>query len=133
MRNMTTITRLNPLIGLCDALTGVGLLLFPELVLSILGTTVAAESLVYIRYIGVFVFGVGLIYFVPYFVAANLDQRFDRILYSWTVTALIRLCVASFVVVELCLGGLGLHWLLVALTDATLAVVQVYFIKQSKR
>ena len=130
--HLKIISTLNPLIGLCDALTGVGLLLVPTLILQILGTTVAPETLVFVQYIGVFVFAVGLSYFLPYFSGEQLCSRDERILYTWIVTAVIRICVASFVVVQLLLGGLGIYWLLVAVTDASLAAVQFYYIKRVK-
>lgn len=130
--HLKVITRLNPLIGLCDALTGIGLLLVPTLVLQILGTTVAPETLVFVQYIGVFVFAVGLSYFLPYFIGKQLCSRDQRICYTWIVTAVIRICVASFVVLQLLLGGLSINWLLVAVTDASLAAVQFYYLNRVK-
>lgn len=123
---------LNPLIGLCDALTGLGLLLSPSFILQLLGIEVAQDSLVYLQYIGAFVFAVGLSYFIPYCVADHLCSREQRILYTWIVTSLFRLCIASFVLLQVILEGLVINWLIVAMSDALLAGLQIYLIKKQK-
>lgn len=131
-RSIKIILMLNPMFGMCDLLTGVVLLFAPNLILEILNTTVSDEAVVFVRYVGVFVFAVGLSYFLPYFCGGRICSRDERIFYTWLVTAAIRCCVATFVFFELCLGELGINWLIVAMTDAVLAAMQFYFVKQVK-
>lgn len=105
-------------VGVMDAVTGLLLILVPSQVLRLLGIAPpSAEALVYLSWVGVFVAGIGLSY------AMVLgDRRRGRTV--WMFTALMRALVAVFVIWRIADGSLVPLWVVVALTDAVVAVVQ---------
>jgi len=110
-------------VGSMDAVTGLMLVASPALVLQ--GMQVArpsADALVFVRWIGVFVGGVGLSY------AMALGER-HRGKAVWLVTSMLRTLVAVFVIAQIDLGALAPAWLVVALTDALVAVVQMVLVR----
>lgn len=106
--------------GFADLATGVGLLTWPQLVLAALSLPAPAE-LIYLRFVGVFVAGVGLAYLYP-FAYAEREYRLHAAL-EWT--AGVRLAVALFLAVAVAAGKLGGAWLLVGTFDAVVALVQL--------
>ena len=110
-------------VGSMDVLTGAALVVSPVLVLHILGIAPPSpDALVYLRWVGVFVGGVGLSYAMVFG-----DRR--RGMAVWMVTALLRTLVAVFVISQIDAGLLAPAWLLVALTDAVVAVVQMVVVR----
>lgn len=104
-------------VGAMDASTGVLLVACPEWVLATLGINgVGAESIVFLRWIGVFVGSVGLSY------GLVLRGEGETV---WKVTALVRVLVAVFVTASIVAGSLVPAWAGVAVTDAVVAVVQI--------
>ena len=102
-----------------DATTGLLLLILPCRVVELLGLPpLATESVWFLRWIGVFVAGVGCSYFLAH---ARRGQG-EAI---WYATALIRAMVAVFLTVSILAGEVPMPWLTVALTDALVALVQV--------
>lgn len=104
-------------VGAMDASTGVLLVACPAWVLAVLGIApLEAESLVFLRWVGVFVGAVGLSY--------GLALRGGGPV-VWTFTAGVRGLVAVFVTANIATGSLEPAWAGVAATDAVVAVVQV--------
>lgn len=100
-----------------DAATGVLLVVCPAWVISVLGIGgVAPESLVFLKWIGVFVGAVGFSY--------GWALRGEGVM-VWRFTALVRGMVAVFVTASIVDGSLAPAWAGVAVTDAVVAVVQV--------
>lgn len=121
-RKLLTLYQL--LAGLCDASTGVLLLIAPAWTLRLMDIARPPEPLVFASYIGVFVFAVGLSYlwslaFWP--LSARTAQLWQA---QWTVTALVRSLVAVFVSVQVMTGALEPRWISVAGTDAVFALIQ---------
>ena len=109
--------------GLADASTGLMLLWKPTLTLSLMGAGAPADGEVFIRYIGAFVLGVGLSYFVGLWPALRRGE-WDELRAVWKLTALVRLVVCLFTTSAILAGALGPGWISVPLTDGTLAAVQ---------
>lgn len=105
-------------VGSMDAVTGLLLITVPEWVLSVLGIGgVDPCSLVFLRWIGVFVGSVGL----SYAFALRGSREAETV---WGFTAGVRALVAVFVTVSIVRGALAPAWAGVAVTDAVVAVVQ---------
>jgi hypothetical protein len=105
-------------VGSMDALTGLLLILQPRLVLKLLDIReISTGSCVFLSWIGVFVFAVGLSY------GFALGGR-ERGEFVWIYTALTRMLVAIFLTVHILDGSLSRAWGWVALSDASVAGVQ---------
>jgi hypothetical protein len=113
------------LAGLCDAVTGILLIAAPAFTLGLMGLTILPQPAAFVRYIGVFVFSVGLTYL---WIALRypLEQR-SALAWSvqWTITALIRLLVAFFVFWQVTSGALEPRWMIVAISDGLFAAIQI--------
>lgn len=103
-------------VGVMDAFTGLLLIFAPSFTLRMLGITPSADE-VLIGWIGVFVMSVGL----SYGMAVTRTRHGEPI---WMFTALVRTAVAVFVTAHVVGGSLEARWILVAITDAAVAVVQ---------
>lgn len=114
-------------VGLCDLVTGLGLLIAPALVLGRLDPGLAAERSVFVRWLGVFVATVGAAYLYPWL--ARTARR-GRIATSIEVTALQRGAVAIFVVAAVATAALGPLWLAVACFDGGVAAVQLDLLRR---
>lgn len=111
------------LAGLCDAATGVSLLLAPRWTLTLMGVRVVPEPLDFASFVGVFVLGVGSIYL--WAARLPLDRAHaGHWQTAWRITALVRTLVAGFLTWKLCAARLEMAWLTVALTDGSLAAFQ---------
>jgi hypothetical protein len=110
-------------VGFMDAITGILLIFVPELVLKVLGIADPEHSSwVFLSWMGVFVSGVGLSYVWG---LGNATQ--GRLV--WKFTAMIRLMVAGFISWKIGIGELQPAWLLVALSDAFVAVIQLVVLR----
>lgn len=89
----------------------------------LLGVSISPAQGPYLSYIGVFVLGIGLSYFLCGRLRHEVASRI-RWEMTWKITALCRSLVAIFVVTFVALGKLTTPWLIVACTDATLACFQ---------
>lgn len=104
--------------GSMDALTGLLLIVFPEGVLRLLGIAApAAEAMVFLSWIGVFVMSVGL----SYGLALGKRARGETV---WIITSVVRMMVAVFLTTRILGGSLEKAWAWVAVADASVAVVQ---------
>lgn len=113
-------------VGAMDACTGMLLMVAPVLTLRMMGLQpIGAEALVFLSWMGAFVFAVG----VSYFLALRDDQAQQGEI-IWKMTALVRAVIACFVVIKVAQGSLEPLWLSVAATDAMVAVVQGIGIKK---
>lgn len=109
--------------GAMDAGTGLMLILFPELVLRLLGIPEPPpEARTFLRWIGVFVASTGL----SYLWALRGGIAAETV---WGFTAMIRLAVAIFLTVMILSGALPAPWALVAVADAAVAAVQIFGLK----
>lgn len=110
------------LAGVCDSATGAALLIDPGIVLRLLGIGVAPGDAVFLRYVGVFVAGVGALYLYPLLLSEREWARRARTILE--ATALLRGAVALFLAVAVALEALSAPWLTVAAVDGALAVAQ---------
>ncbi|MBZ0112615.1 MAG: hypothetical protein K8J08_09150 [Thermoanaerobaculia bacterium] len=111
------------LAGLCDAATGLLLVASPEWVMSVLNLTPADPSSIFLRWVGAFVLSVGLVYLYPWLLSAARRRR--RFVVVVETTVVIRAVVAAFVSGAVLGGSLEPGWWVVALSDASMALIQV--------
>jgi len=111
------------LAGACDASTGLLLVAAPLIVLDLMGVAPAPAEPIYLRFIGVFVGGVGLAYLYPW-IGARARRR-ARVATVLEATAALRLAVGAFVLASVWARALPAAWLLVAATDVGVAVAQI--------
>jgi hypothetical protein len=112
-------------VGTMDALTGLLLVTAPGFVLQLLKIAPpSADALVFLSWIGVFVMAVGLSYG---FALGSHRGRGETV---WAFTALVRVLVAVFVVVRIVGGSLEAAWGMVALSDFSVAVVQILILRK---
>ncbi len=110
--------------GAADSATGALLLLSPSVPLGLLGIVDVTSHAVYLRFIGVFVGGVGLAYLAPWMLPHwRGDQA--RLMAVIEMTAFLRLAVALFVGVTCAVGALASAWLTVGVVDAGVAIAQL--------
>jgi len=110
-------------VGAMDACTGMLLIFTPAQVLALLQIPpIGNESMLFLRWIGVFVAGVGL----SYLFALGRRGQGEMI---WYATALIRAMVAVFLTTSTLTGEMPMAWLAVAIADALVAVIQVAIIR----
>jgi len=120
------------LAGGCDLATGLGLVAAPYTVLAWMGIGgVAGGAWIYLRFVGVFVAGVGAAYLYPLLLSAlGGSDRPGRLPVVIEVTALLRTGVALFVTGAVAAGALDVPWLSVAATDAVLAALQLWMLRR---
>jgi hypothetical protein len=109
--------------GLCDASTGVLLVAAPALTLRLMGIESAPADPTFLRFVGVFVGGVGLCYLYPWLLDAR--RREERVWTVLEVSAGLRLLVAAFVLTSVATGALVARWSMVAVTDLAFALAQL--------
>jgi hypothetical protein len=110
--------------GLCDSTTGLLLIAAPEWTLHLIGLTEIPRPIAFVRYIGVFVFSVGLSYLWaatrwPLTARAHIGWSTQ-----WKITAMIRTLVALFVAWQVAAAGIEGKWITVALSDGAFAIFQ---------
>lgn len=111
------------LAGTGDTATG-GLLVFaPAWTLKLMGVQQLPQPVEFASFIGVFVLGVGLAYWMAARWPMN-SQTSPRWQTVWVLTALIRSLVAGFLTWQILAGRMEKTWATVALTDGALAVFQ---------
>lgn len=130
IRQSQIVNYYNALAGLCDAATGVLLLLNPILVMQILGINIEPINSIYLKYIGAFVLSTGLSYFIPYIFTKSSLEIIALSKTIWISTALTRLIIFSFVLIAVLTNQLSLNWLTVGFSDLTLAIIQIILLKK---
>ena len=110
-------------VGSMDAVTGLVLVIAPGWVLGMLGITrPSVDALVFLSWIGIFVMAVGLSY------GLALGKRGWGEA-AWMFTSLVRILVAVFLTVRILDDTMVEPWALVALTDFTVAIVQIAILR----
>ena len=84
----------------------------------------SADAMVYLSWIGVFVMSVGLSY------ALALGKHRGSGEAVWTFTAMVRMLVAVFLTARIVGHSLESGWILVAVSDATVAAVQIVILRK---
>lgn len=114
--------------GLMDALTGICLIALPAVTLRLMGVTPGTD-LVFVSYIGVFVFAVGASHFFagPFPATAVARERWKTI---WKISILARLSVGVFVLVQIMQGTLESAWISVTATDFSVAFILLIFLQR---
>jgi hypothetical protein len=112
------------LIGLSDTLTGALLIFAPDIALRLMSLEAPDDALIYVSFIGAFVFSVGVACLYGAFLTyrGRLGRRLETV---WGLTALTRGSVALFVVAQVALRALPAGWLTVAVTDGACVLIQV--------
>ena len=110
--------------GLCDSTTGLLLIAAPVWTLHLMGLAIIPQPVAFVRYIGVFVFCVGLSYLWaavrwPLTVHAHIGWSTQ-----WKITAMIRTLVALFVLWQVVTSGIEAKWITVAFSDGAFAIIQ---------
>ena len=115
-----------------DVSTGAMLLTIPEFALGLMGISgVQSESLIFVRFIGAFVFGVGSLYWLASWpVVKEGDWRAVR--YCFLSTAWIRGVVFIFGTIAILMGALAWEWGTVPLADGALAAFQLWVVGKGK-
>jgi hypothetical protein len=106
-----------------DTLTGASLIIAPAFTLRSMGIVIDDASLVYIRYIGAFVLGVGLSCAYGALVLILRGDR-TRVQMVWLLTAIVRGSVAVFVIEQVSTRALAPGWSGVAVFDGFCALIQ---------
>ena len=109
--------------GSMDALTGLMLIADPAGVLRLLGIpSPSPDALVFLSWIGVFVMAVGL----SYGLALNRRGRGEAV---WMITSGVRMMVAVFLTFRILDNSLENPWVLVAVSDTAVAIVQIAILR----
>ncbi|MDA0765279.1 MAG: hypothetical protein O3A87_02150 [Verrucomicrobia bacterium] len=111
------------LVGLMDSLTGLLLLFLPLQTLRLMGISEPAGPNIFLSWVGVFVFSVGL----SYFLVGGLPRDANAVAawrMQWLITAVARCAVALFVALSVARGSLETAWLPVAATDLVVGGLQ---------
>lgn len=117
------------LAGAMDTVTGALLLAAPAFTLRLMMIEMPADSGPFVRFVGAFVFGVGLSYFPPFLRHGRRDC--DAALRSvFVTTGLIRLSVALFTGSAVAGGILVAAWLSVTLSDLALGSLQIWIVSR---
>jgi hypothetical protein len=103
--------------------TGLLLVAAPGLVLRALGIAPPPDGLVFLRFVGIFVWCVGFAYLQPWMTRGR--RREARLAAAIETTAGFRLAVALFLGAAVATGALERPWLLVAVYDAVVAAAQI--------
>lgn len=110
-------------VGAMDACTGLMLVAAPALTLRLMFVpTVNAAALVFLSWMGVFIAGIG----VSYALVLRGNREGETV---WIFTAIVRLLIAIFLTLKISSGSLPTAWILVAVTDAVVAIVQLILIR----
>lgn len=111
--------------GVMDLATGAGLIVAPGWTLGWMGVeTPGAEALVFLRWVGAFVGAVGASYLMA---AARRSEGHLR--EALSLTLLFRLAAGGYCAAAVLGGALSLPWIVVAVTDLSLAGLQAYWLR----
>jgi len=112
--------------GSLDFCTGLGLVFAPALALKLMGAApIGAEALVYLRWIGAFVWAVGFSYLWPLW---RSDIALLRAALELTVW--FRLAAGGYSAWAVATGALPLIWISVPAADFALAAVQMWLLRR---
>jgi len=118
------------LAGAMDASSGCLLVVAPAWTLHLMGVPpVDATSLVFIQFIGAFVFSVGSLYLFALASIFRTSSHLPLYFCLW-VTGWVRLVICLFTSHALFSGTLPVEWLSVPLSDGLLAALQFWMIRR---
>jgi hypothetical protein len=111
------------IIGISDSVTGALLIVAPAFTLSLMRLHVQDNALVFLSFIGAFVFSVGLscLYGALLLFRGGCRPQLEIV---WLLTAFMRASVAILVLQHVLVGSLETGWLTVAATDAGCVLFQ---------
>jgi len=112
------------LTGFSDTSAGALLLVAPAFTLRLMSLAAPADALVYLSFIGSFVFAVGLSCFYGAWLLSRGPCRRPRLETVWLLTAFARASVAVFVTQQVLIGNLDAGWLTVAAADGACVMIQ---------
>lgn len=113
-----------------DGATGALLILAPGVALQLMGLDPAQAPPAYLRFIGAFVFAVGILYGVAW--RAFIAERYVEWSVVWIATAWIRLCVGCTVFGLVLSGSLAVGWSSVPAADLGLGTFQFWYLLRAK-
>lgn len=121
--NRTTLFGYQLVTGIADTLTGALLMVAPELTLRLMHLQAPSGALIYVSFIGAFVFSVGLacLYGARLAKCGGCRRSLEVV---WLLTAFTRASVAVFVAGQIMAGTLQTGWLTVAAMDGACVVIQ---------
>lgn len=115
-------------VGAMDTVTGILLIAAPVLTLRLMLIGEQPAEPVWLRFVGAFVTGVGLIYLYPF--AATAGRRAVLLAAALEFTAIVRGAVGLVVAASVLRGALPAAWLTVAVTDLALAIFQIALVRR---
>jgi hypothetical protein len=114
--------------GLMDSATGLLLIFFPAFTLQLMRVPAVVADMVFIQFVGAFVMAVGSTYFIG-LITCLRSGDWQELKTVWKVTAFVRLVIFLFCTGVILTGRLDIHWVSVPVTDASLAIFQIYWIR----
>jgi len=122
--NQKVFTAFQLIAGASDTATGALLLIAPAFTLRMMGVHRVVAEPIFISFIGVFVFSIGVSYLL-FLVPPRTQAQISAVRAAWLITATIRLCVAFFVAAAYFAGRLEAAWLAITVFDFSVAVFQL--------
>ncbi len=111
------------LTGISDSSTGALLMIAPAFALRLIRLSTPSDALIYISFIGAFVFSVGLACFYGAFLAYHKGNR-TRLEIVWLLTAFTRAGIAIFVIEQVLVNTLEAGWSMIAVFDGACVLIQ---------
>jgi hypothetical protein len=118
------------LTGAGDAFTGALLIIMPGSALELMRLPAPQGDLVYLSYIGSFVFAVGLCCLYGFALVLREDDK-AQLATVWVLTALLRGSVALFVTQRILAGSLAPGWITVAIFDGICVLIQAIGLRKN--
>jgi hypothetical protein len=112
------------LTGLSDSSVGLLLVVAPATTMDLMKLHPLPDSLVFLSYIGIFVFSVGIACLYGAVLLLTRPVGTEKLQTVWLLTAITRGLVAVFVAAKILSGSLEPGWITVAITDGTFALLQ---------
>jgi hypothetical protein len=111
------------IVALSDSATGILLMLAPAFALRLMGVSAPQDALIFLSWIGAFVFAVGLscAYGAWLMAFRSCLRSLETV---WLLTAFVRLSVAVFLFQRILAGSLDAGWLAVGLFDGACVLIQ---------
>ena len=112
-----------------DGLTGLALFFVPVFAMRLLGVQIEDSNhfaITMLRFVGSFVGSIGWAYLLP-FIKQPVSE--DEIVWVWKYTAFFRVLAGASVAFFVISGALPINWALITLTDWSVAVLQMSWLK----
>jgi hypothetical protein len=112
--------------GGCDVITGLLLVFAPRFALDLMRVGDPLTEMVWMRFIGAFVLGVGSLYL---YALMREPRGGARLAHVMEATAIVRCCVGAFTGASIAVGVLSPAWLSVTLSDLGFAAAQIILLR----